>query len=61
MVSDVGFEPTPTFVDQNSDSAYTINSKPHSNTKQYFTVLQVKPIDSVNMFPMKFQVDSGGT
>ena len=43
----------------NSGSAYTINSRPHSNTKQYFTVLQVKPIDSVNMFPMKFQVDSG--
>ena len=46
---------------ENSDSAYTINSRPHSNTKQYFTVLQVKPIDSVNMFPMKFQVDSGAT
>ena len=46
---------------ENSDSAYTINSKPHSNTKQYFTVLQVKPIDSVNMFPIKFQVDSDAT
>ena len=46
---------------ENSDSAYTIHSRPHSNTKQYFTVLQVKPIDSVNMFPMKFQVDSGAT
>ena len=46
---------------ENSDSDLTINSRPHSNTKQYFTVLQVKPIDSANMFPMKFQVDSGAT
>ena len=46
---------------ENSDSACTINSRSHSNTKEYFTVLQVKPIDSVNMFHMKFQVDSSAT